>query len=229
VKAIARGENGRSGARCTARVACLCLLERRPTCAVVHPQCACGLPRSSDPSTIHRENGSVPCWAQLSRDRRRLPWSSHRIWGDRAADRERSEEGEDLTKSFGTQITRINGVELKRVILQDKRAGVHKGPETRNCVRTKWNAQFGFSLAYLLPRNQTHTPTQRRPLKPRRSSTRPRRETRFSRAFRTASTPISHAPISRSWRTAGSLRRSAPTLFLSEVRAQARASWGIIC
>jgi len=33
------------------------------------------------------------------------------VWGDRAGDRERSEEGADLTKSFGT---RINGLELKR-------------------------------------------------------------------------------------------------------------------
>jgi len=32
------------------------------------------------------------------------------VWGDRAGDRERSEEGADLTKSFGT---RINGLELK--------------------------------------------------------------------------------------------------------------------
>jgi len=32
------------------------------------------------------------------------------VWGDRAGERERSEEGADLTKSFGT---RINGLELK--------------------------------------------------------------------------------------------------------------------
>ena len=40
------------------------------------------------------------------------------VWGDRAGDRERSEEGDDLTKSFGT---RINGLELRRVIPHDAR------------------------------------------------------------------------------------------------------------
>jgi hypothetical protein len=54
-------QEARAGLGARLGVACLCLLERRPTCAVAHPQCACGLPRSSGPWTIHRENGSVPC------------------------------------------------------------------------------------------------------------------------------------------------------------------------
>jgi hypothetical protein len=40
--------------------------------------------------------------------------------------------------------TRINGVELKQVILQDERAGARKGPRTRNCVRTEWPASRHF-------------------------------------------------------------------------------------